>query len=68
MFNVKFLFILIFFSFSFFFCTVAAGQQFNAAPASVVEVPGLIYQYVSSPCKGCGGGVAAKGEGEGRIT
>lgn len=53
MFNLKFLFLLDFFS-------VAAGQQFNAAPASLAKVPALIYQYVPSLCKG--GGVATRGE------
>lgn len=59
MFNLKFLFLLDFFS-------VAAGQQFNAAPASLAEVPALIYQYVSSPCKGGGwqqGGRRGAGKG-----
>lgn len=62
MFNLKFLFLLDFFS-------VAAGQQFNAAPASRAEVSALIYQYVSSLYKGGGGNeLGGKEQAEGRMT
>ena len=37
-----------------FFSPIAAGKQFNAAPASLTEVPAPIYQHVSSLGKGGG--------------
>ncbi|KAK2907502.1 hypothetical protein Q8A73_008575 [Channa argus] len=49
--------------------SVTSGQQFNAAPASVAEVPALIYQYMSSPGKDGGGNKGGgKEQEEGRIT
>ncbi|KAK2835952.1 hypothetical protein Q5P01_016436 [Channa striata] len=49
--------------------SVTAGQQFNAAPASVAEVPALIYQYMSSLGKDGGGNKGGGQEQEqGRIT
>lgn len=48
-------------NFLFFFFSVASGQLFHTAPASLVDVPALIYQCMLSLYKGGAGG---RGEGK----